>query len=449
MAAMESSLRERLASVPWATLQHAYGTAQDTPEHLLALLSDDADMWQEAMSNLWASICHQGTVYAASCAAVPFLLEIVAMFPDARKPELLQLLGGLANRDCYANRDRNIMHVDRHLSDFIKPDRYVSWSYGQFIQEGGEYQDPHTMAVAHERVGEGIPIILTLLGDSSDKTQQVALYLLSAFKEHSTRIVPAMEALLTHSHSPFVRASALLGLSSVLESGSLVWDRLITYIEPDHPALLRFVSALALARYHANAANPTAVRLLIEAMVNPRQLDELYAMLPWADGSVHVGAAAALGQLGIPTGLDGLCTALQEGAPGWRVLDTVRVAEVLLDVAFFGDWVQGRYWSSSTNIAEHIRNGSANLFEDRSYYGYGMSGTGGSDGVITCLDANNDEAVRLKERFEREGQAALTTAQRQALLAVVACVPLWQTKHELMAVYGLSGTRDALSQLVE
>ena len=106
--------RDALHHVPWADLSHAYGVATDTPHHLLALLSHDADTRGQALGELWASICHQGSVYEASCAAVPFLIRLLHEGPSEGRPAVLYLLAGLAHRDRGLRRRRPSRH-DRHL----------------------------------------------------------------------------------------------------------------------------------------------------------------------------------------------------------------------------------------------------------------------------------------------------------------------------------------------
>ncbi|HEY4385045.1 MAG TPA: hypothetical protein VGN34_11300 [Ktedonobacteraceae bacterium] len=59
------ALREALDLVPRGQLKHAYSPAEDTPGNLFALLSPDTDEQEKAMSRLWASICHQGSVEEA------------------------------------------------------------------------------------------------------------------------------------------------------------------------------------------------------------------------------------------------------------------------------------------------------------------------------------------------------------------------------------------------
>ncbi|MFE7194820.1 hypothetical protein [Kitasatospora sp. NPDC057541] len=54
----------------WSRLTHAYGPADDIPDLLDRLVvAPTADLW----SDLWSALCHQGTVYPASFAALPWL----------------------------------------------------------------------------------------------------------------------------------------------------------------------------------------------------------------------------------------------------------------------------------------------------------------------------------------------------------------------------------------
>lgn len=81
----------------WAELRHAYGSATDTP---ILLKSLEANPNQEAgdpltsddpWNLLWGSICHQGSVYSASYAAVPHLIRIASLAADPSPIEYLLL----------------------------------------------------------------------------------------------------------------------------------------------------------------------------------------------------------------------------------------------------------------------------------------------------------------------------------------------------------------------
>ncbi|GAA3389408.1 hypothetical protein [Streptomyces roseoviridis] len=85
---------------PWSSLRHAYGPADDLPELLRALAGPAEEAAGQALSELYGSVLHQGTVYAASAEAVPFLARIAAA--GHRVVDVLALLGGMAeSEDAY------------------------------------------------------------------------------------------------------------------------------------------------------------------------------------------------------------------------------------------------------------------------------------------------------------------------------------------------------------
>ncbi|MFH8381551.1 hypothetical protein ACH4E7_11480 [Kitasatospora sp. NPDC018058] len=83
---------------PWASVSHAYGPAEDLPDLLRALAEGGGDA-EEAISELYSCILHQGTVFPASTDAVPYLARIAAAAAEHGAAEILRLLGGLAESD--------------------------------------------------------------------------------------------------------------------------------------------------------------------------------------------------------------------------------------------------------------------------------------------------------------------------------------------------------------
>jgi hypothetical protein len=65
-----------LAVTEWASLRDAYGSAEHVPVLLAAAAAagtyEDDDSWDD----LWGRLCHQGTVYSASYAALPALAQM-------------------------------------------------------------------------------------------------------------------------------------------------------------------------------------------------------------------------------------------------------------------------------------------------------------------------------------------------------------------------------------
>src|SRR5687767_5066378 len=79
---------DKLDSIEWARLQHAYGAAVDVPQLLRDLLV--ASKREAAIDTLWGNVFHQGSVWQVSAKVVPFLLEILDEGPA--DPDLQRFL---------------------------------------------------------------------------------------------------------------------------------------------------------------------------------------------------------------------------------------------------------------------------------------------------------------------------------------------------------------------
>ncbi|MER7759198.1 hypothetical protein [Streptomyces sp. NPDC097619] len=76
----------------WQELSHAYGPAGDVPA-LLARI--DAERDPELWSELWSALCHQGSVYSASFAALPWLADTAAVDDREQAVQALYLAGAV------------------------------------------------------------------------------------------------------------------------------------------------------------------------------------------------------------------------------------------------------------------------------------------------------------------------------------------------------------------
>ncbi|MDR7275764.1 hypothetical protein [Catenuloplanes atrovinosus] len=82
----------------WWELRHAYGRATDTPAHLRALESDDAEAHAAALDHLDVAVLHQGFPDSATAPAVRAVTELLAAgraHPDTVEG-LLEFLGDAA-----------------------------------------------------------------------------------------------------------------------------------------------------------------------------------------------------------------------------------------------------------------------------------------------------------------------------------------------------------------
>ncbi|MFJ5304827.1 HEAT repeat domain-containing protein [Streptomyces sp. NPDC088350] len=85
--------------VDWASLRHAYGSAEDVPGLLRGLASTDPVERAGALDGMYGAVHHQGAVYDATLACVPFLFALVACEEVAERGGLVELLVSIGQAD--------------------------------------------------------------------------------------------------------------------------------------------------------------------------------------------------------------------------------------------------------------------------------------------------------------------------------------------------------------
>ncbi|MFC4907716.1 hypothetical protein [Actinomadura gamaensis] len=120
-----------LDDVDWSSLDHAYGSADDTPDLLRALAAND-EGWSDALHEYFSAIVHQGTVYSATARTIPFLVQI-AIAPrilSERRLELLWHLLHIAAQNAWAlcepDGDSPEALTTRAVADAV-PDLLALW----------------------------------------------------------------------------------------------------------------------------------------------------------------------------------------------------------------------------------------------------------------------------------------------------------------------------------
>lgn len=89
--------------VDWASLRHGYGSAEDVPGLLRGLASADPAERESALDGMYGAVHHQGGVYDATLACVPFLLALAVreeVRDRAGVVELLVSIGDIAGDRC-------------------------------------------------------------------------------------------------------------------------------------------------------------------------------------------------------------------------------------------------------------------------------------------------------------------------------------------------------------
>jgi hypothetical protein len=98
-----------VSGTDWGTLGHAYGSAEDTPKNLAALLDADQKVRSKALQHLHHAVHHQNTLYTATIPTALYVAAVLAdpridspvdkerhSFPGPMRAELLGWLGSVA-----------------------------------------------------------------------------------------------------------------------------------------------------------------------------------------------------------------------------------------------------------------------------------------------------------------------------------------------------------------
>ena len=187
---------DRLDDVPWQSLRHAYGPAGDVPVMLRALAMS-GEQQEGALSDLFGTIWHQGTIYEASSYAVPFLVELAMEPTVTRRDEILGLIGSLAAGNSY-------------LATHAQPDLKLA----DFWRKRPEFEkmlEKESVDVRRTRLAvlEHIATIGRLLKDPAPKVRAAAAYVLSHFPELVSELGPMVRQAATAERNSLAKAGML------------------------------------------------------------------------------------------------------------------------------------------------------------------------------------------------------------------------------------------------
>nr|WBO76358.1 HEAT repeat domain-containing protein [Streptomyces sp. SBE_14.2] len=85
--------------VDWASMRHAYGSAEDVPALLRGLASADSAERETALDAMYGAVHHQGDVYDSTLACVPFLFDLAARPELQDRGALVELLVSIGGDD--------------------------------------------------------------------------------------------------------------------------------------------------------------------------------------------------------------------------------------------------------------------------------------------------------------------------------------------------------------
>jgi len=274
-----------LDNIPWETLNHAYGSAEDVPDLLRALTHDGDDIRDMTLYTLYSNLWYQGTVYQATAYAVPFLIELLSASSVTRKYDILIYLAHLASGNSY---------LDAHNEQFLSEQVQESDAYKDRLDQELSY-----VKCTHHAVRDGIDVYLQLLLDDYEElhTRMAVPYLLACFPEHQATIVPYLKQVLPDEPHRLMRASIILALR-YLQDGQDTTYQLEPYLAPDEDLIVRTCSAMAVAQIDEKNTPPRVINLLLEILKNSSSIEEDYEQLTWSEGDIMGDICKALMHVG-------------------------------------------------------------------------------------------------------------------------------------------------------
>lgn len=111
---------EDVDSIDWASVNHAHGAATDVPDLLRGLASVDAGKREAAIYELFGNVWHQGTIYSATAAVVPFLYALLATPAVQDKSQIACLLASIATGRGYYEVHATSPVVIKHFDALLE-----------------------------------------------------------------------------------------------------------------------------------------------------------------------------------------------------------------------------------------------------------------------------------------------------------------------------------------
>jgi hypothetical protein len=246
---------DALDRIPWKDLTHAFGSAEDVPGLLRALKTADAD---EALSELFGNIWHQGTVYEATAYAVPFLIDLAADPATPDRIGILELLASIATGSS---------NLDVHGPMTAQTD---------FEEEKARELD--WVSDARSAVARGFDTFLALTAEGGD-VAYAAAHVLAQLPERAPEVASRLRAMLASESRSNYRAGLLLLLGQTGDRSDETITGLCAALTESHFAQ-RSAAALSMVRLGLRPLPPSAREALIEAYL-AYDLPANFEGLPW------------------------------------------------------------------------------------------------------------------------------------------------------------------------
>lgn len=200
-----STALDSLDSIDWGTLKGCYRPAVEMPEFLRSLLSPVAEIRERAIEEIGSAIFHQGTVYDASPAVIPFLFELLDNEEAQDKENIVCLLTAMAGCCSYLETNVNSEEERSRIDAELRKE-------GKSFEEALQHERDLVQSVKSE-IANRFDLIYPYLRSSEDFFVRLSVAgALCTFPEIAKRLRPDLERALeseTHEDVRSVIAAAM------------------------------------------------------------------------------------------------------------------------------------------------------------------------------------------------------------------------------------------------
>ena len=209
---------EGIDTIDWAQLEHAYGPAADVPGQLRDVAVGSPRQRNEAMSELWGNIHHQGTVYPASAPAVPFLARLATSgaVPEGDRGQLVALISAIASGSSYLEVHGSMIRGGLSEEERQEMEKELGW-----------------VRAAHEAAAAVAPGLLAEIGEASPAMLWPLVMLAAQVPEAAANAAPSLRQMAASSTDPVRRKALELTLALIDGTVSPTDLRGVLDVRPD------------------------------------------------------------------------------------------------------------------------------------------------------------------------------------------------------------------------
>jgi hypothetical protein len=150
---------ERLETINWASVRHAYGPASDIPLLVRTLLSPSKDMRQQAIEELDNCIHHQGTLNEAAVYVAPFLIELLQTSETPDKENIAATLAVLADEKLPERCSRDEFDWSQSIRTIVADHLAVLYPYLQATEPTVRWIIAYTLALFPAAKTTSLPLL--------------------------------------------------------------------------------------------------------------------------------------------------------------------------------------------------------------------------------------------------------------------------------------------------